>query len=119
MRRPLALLLLPVLAGCVAYPKVYWRTLKGQARVDDGKPITIKAAIVKQCDTMEGEHETEGRQRETQTDSQGRYKLGVHGMVWHFKSFLTPKTCTSRIQMYVCRDYCRVADEVDIEVLGK
>ena len=119
MRRPYSLLLLPFLCGCVAYPKFYWRTLKGQARIEDGKPITIKAAIVRQCDTVEGEQETEGRARETQTDAQGRYKLAVHGAVWHFKSFWSPKVCTSRIQMYVCREYCRIADQVDIDVLGK
>ncbi len=119
MSRPYSLLLLPLLSGCVAYPKVYWRTLKGTARIEDGKSVTIKAAIVKVCDTDDGEQELPGRERETTTDAQGRYRLGVHGVVWHSRSFVTLKSCTSRVQMYVCREYCRIADQVDIDVLGK
>ena len=119
MLRPSLLLLLPLLTGCVGYPRVYWKTIKGTARIEDGKPVTIKAAIVKMCESVEGDAEFPGREREAQTDAKGRYQLGVHGMVWHTRNFVTLKRCTSRLQMYVCRQYCKEADQVDIDVLGK
>jgi hypothetical protein len=119
MPRAALLLLLPFLTGCLAYPDVYWRTLKGTARVEDGKPVTIKAAIVKTCESVEGEAEFPGRERQTTTDAQGHYRLGIHGMTWRYKNFVSLKNCTSRLQMYVCRQYCKEADQVDIDVLGK
>lgn len=118
-RRPLALLLLPLVCGCVGYPRVYWRTIKGTARVEDGKPVTIKAIIVKQCEAVDGDVDVPGRERQAQTDANGHYQLGVHGVVWHSKNFVTLRRCTSRVQMYVCRQYCKEADQVDIDVLGK
>ena len=98
MRRPLSLLLLPLLCGCVGYPKFYWRTLKGTARVeDDGKPVTIKAAVIKECESVEGEAEFPGRERETKTDAKGNYKLGIHSVVWHWKNLFNDKNCNSRL----------------------
>jgi hypothetical protein len=113
------LLALPLLSGCVAYPKVYWRTLKGTARVEDGKPVTIKGGIVKTCETLDGEVETPKKERETVTDAKGGYRLPVRGLVWHSRGFISHKECSSRVQLYVCRPHCKPVDQVDIDVLGK
>lgn len=113
------LALLAGLSGCVAYPKVYDVTKKGTAALDGGKPVVIKASLIKSCDTMKGASEKVIRTEETTTDAQGRYKITVRGVAWNTKSFLTDAGCESRVQMFVCRDICRPEDDIDINVLGK
>lgn len=114
----LPLLLLPLLAGCVTYPRLYWTTKKGQAAVEDGKPLGIKAAILKECETLQRETQKTVKEVSTTTDNEGRYRLPVRGLVWHTLT-LSGAGCTSHIQMYVCRDACKEADDIDINYLGK
>jgi hypothetical protein len=107
------------LSGCVAYPRVYWTTKKGQASVDNGKPVEIKAALLKECETLQGDTQTTIRERSTMTDAKGHYSLTIRGVVMHYKNFVSLGECTSHIQMFVCRDHCKEVDDVDIELLGK
>lgn len=113
--------LLPLifLAGCVAYPRPYFGPVRGKANVEDGKPVRIQAAILKTCDTIQGESEEIVRLRETTTDKDGRYSIFMYGVVWHFKNFRSLTECSSHIQRFVCRPHCKKADAVDIELLGK
>ena len=107
-------------AGCLGYPRPYFTTIKGQADLGEiGQPIKIGAAIVKECDTVAGESEDIGRMRTTTTGKDGRYSLTVICVAWHFKNFISLAECTSRLQRFVCRPYCKKADEIDIDVLGK
>jgi hypothetical protein len=122
MRRLIALAsLLPALSltGCIAYPKIYWNTKKGYAHVEEGKPIIIKATLIKTCDTESGSTQKEIRTRQTKTGPDGHYKLTMWGIAWNSKSFITEAGCDSYIQMFLCREVCKPADDVDIEVLGK
>ena len=114
----LPLLLLPLLSGCVGYPRIYWRTLKGQASVEDGKPVGIKAVLLKECETLQNETQKTLKERSTTTDAQGRYRLPLRGVVWHTRTF-TGAGCDSHFQLYVCRPDCKEADEIDINLLGK
>ena len=120
MRRalPLLCLLLP-LSACLGYPRPYLTTVKGHASLDDGKPIKIQAAIIKTCDTVQGETEHIGPLKETLTDKDGRYSLTLMGVVWRYKNFVTLSECDSHIQRFVCRPYCKKVDEIDIDILGK
>ena len=121
MRRLSALLILawlPAVSGCVAYPKVYDRTIKGTAALEDGKPVVIKASLVKSCESLKGESEKVIRTRQTTTDAQGRYALKIRGMAWNTIG-LSGAGCESRIQLFVCREVCKPVDDIDIEVLGK
>lgn len=113
--------LLPLifLSGCVAYPRPYFGRVKGRAAVEDGKPVKIQAAIMKACDTVQGETEEIVRLRETTAGKDGHYSIFMYGVVWHFKNFVSLSECTSRIQRFVCRPHCRKADEIDIDLLGK
>ena len=115
---PLLLALAAGLCACVGYPRPYLVHKKGTASVENGSPI-IKAAIVKECETDEGESERDRHSTQTQADAQGRYSLTLFGMAWNWANLVTGSSCTSRLQMYVCRDICRPADDVDISVLGK
>lgn len=117
-RTLLLFLSLPLASGCVAYPRVYWTTKKGQALVEDGKPVGIKAAILKECETLERETQKTVKEVSTTTDKEGRYRLPVRGVVWHTR-LLSGSGCTSHIQMFVCREVCKEADDVDINYLGK
>jgi hypothetical protein len=116
----LALLLIALsLSGCVAYPKFYWQTKTGQARVEDGKPVQIKASIVRDCETLEKDEQTTIKEISTTTDGAGKYSLTVRGWAWHWKNLFSLNGCISRIQMFVCRPNCIEADDVDIDILGK
>lgn len=119
--RGAALLLASALAlsGCVAYPRPYFTLVRGRAALDDGKPLRIQAAIIKNCDTIQGESEDIVRRRETITGKDGRYSIFLYGVVWHLKNFINLSECSSHIQRFVCRPHCKKADEVDIDVLGK
>jgi hypothetical protein len=117
-RLPLVLLLVP-LSGCVVYPRFYDTTKKGQAVLDEGKPIQLKAQLLKYCEKTAGESTDVIKERSTTTDKDGRYSLTIRGVVWHWKNFMTLSECTSRIQMFVCREVCKPADDIDINVLGK
>jgi hypothetical protein len=122
MNRPLILACLTAtasLCGCVIYPKAYWKTFKGKAVLEDGKPIVIKAQLLKHCENLQGESEKMIRERQTTTDAQGNYKLSIEGMAWNVKNFSSDSGCQSRIQLFVCRDVCKPVDEIDITVLGK
>ena len=122
MRRWLSLLLLyaaPALSGCVYYPKVYAVTKKGTADLEGGKPVIIKASLIKSCETLKGETEKIIRWREARTDDKGRYQLSLRGVAWNMKSFLSGGGCESRVQMFICREVCKPVDEIDIDVLGK
>ncbi len=122
MRLPFAAslaLCLISLSGCIAYPKFYWTTKSGTARLEDGKPITIKAALIKSCESYQGEKEKEIRVRQTRTDDKGRYSLTIRGMAFNVKNFLSDSGCASRIQMFICREVCKPVDEIDINILGK
>lgn len=105
-------------SGCVPYPKIYDRTIKGTAALEDGKPVVIKASLVKSCESLKGESEKVIRTRQTTTDAQGRYKLTIRGMAWNTIG-LSGAGCESRIQMFVCREVCKPVDDIDLEVLGK
>ena len=118
MSRLLLLLALPLLSGCLAYPRVYWTVKKGRAAVEDGKPVGIKAAILKECETLQRDSQTTVKERSTTTDAEGNYRLPVRGVVWHTRT-LSGAGCTSHIQMFVCRDFCKEADDIDINLLGK
>ena len=120
MRRALACLAgLSLLSGCVAYPRPYLTRVRGRADLDGGPPVRIQAGISKDCDTVQGETEEIKGLRETTTDKDGRYSLTVYGVVWHFKNYFSLTECTSHIQRFVCRAYCKKADDVDLEMLGK
>ncbi len=119
MRGPLLLgTLCACLCACVGYPRPYVVRRKGQASVEEGRPI-IKAAIVKECEDEEGETERDRHSTETRADEQGRYSLTLVGLAWNWTNLVTGSRCGSRVQLYVCRDICRPADDVDINVLGK
>ncbi len=107
------------LSGCLAYPRPYLTTIKGQADLNGGPPIKIQAGIEKDCETYDGDTENVSFLRETTTDKDGRYSLTVFGAVWNFKNFISLTECTSHIQRFVCRPYCKKADAVDIDLLGK
>jgi hypothetical protein len=115
----LPLISLALLAGCVGYPKSYWKTFKGQAALDDGKPIVIKAQILKSCEDFKGETEKVIKEAETRTDAQGHYELTIRGTSWNTKSLKSGGGCESRIQLFVCREVCKPVDQIDIDVLGK
>lgn len=107
------------LSGCLAYPRPYLTTIKGQADLNGGPPIKIQAGIEKDCETYDGDTENVSFLRETTTDKDGRYSLTVFGAVWNVKNFISLTECTSHIQRFVCRPYCKKADAVDIDLLGK
>lgn len=119
MKALLAVLMAATLSGCVAYPRLYWTKKTGQARLDNGKPIQIKAQILRYCDTLSGSSTDVLAQRSTMTDVQGRYSLIIRGLSWNWENLMTQSGCTSRVQLFVCRDLCRPADDIDINVLGK
>ncbi|MDE2237410.1 MAG: hypothetical protein KGK30_05940, partial [Elusimicrobia bacterium] len=106
-------------SGCLGYPRPYLRTISGKALLDNGQPLKIGAAIVKDCDSINGETEERGRMRTTTTDKDGRYSLTVIGLAWNYKNFVTLSECTSHVQRFVCRPYCKQADAIDIDILGK
>ena len=108
-----------LLCSCVGYPRVFLAKRSGTAAVEEGKPLTIKAAIVRSCESVEGESEQVKKETQAQTDSQGRYSLRLFGLAWNWKNLLTFASCASRVQLYVCREICKPADEVDINILGK
>jgi hypothetical protein len=122
MRSRPAALLLPALAAslcaCVGYPRPYVVRRKGTASLENGAPV-IKAAIVKECETEEGETERDRHSTQTKVDDKGRYSLTLIGMAWNWTNLVNGSRCGSRVQLYVCRDICRPADDVDINVLGK
>lgn len=110
------------LSGCVAYPRPYWTVKSGKAEITAGRPIIVRAELVKSCETYQGESEQTVKSKETTTDAQGRYKLRVVGLVWNWRNLISEAECTSRVQLYLCRegpDSCVEADDVDINVLGK
>ena len=114
------LLLWPLLvSGCVGYPRPYMTHVKGQADLAGGPPVKIAAGISKDCDTYQGETEDVKWRRETTTDKDGRYSLTVFGLVWNWHNYFSDAECTSHIQRFICRPYCKKADDVDIDVLGK
>jgi hypothetical protein len=123
MRRlaPAAVALLAgLLSACVGYPRPYLTTLKGKADLgEDGKPVKLAAAIVKECETWQGETEKRGSMHETMTDKDGRYSITVMGVAWNFKNLVTEGECRSHVQMFACRPYCKKVDQVDVDVLGK
>ncbi|MBI3553857.1 MAG: hypothetical protein HY077_15285 [Elusimicrobia bacterium] len=108
-----------LLSGCLAYPKAYWKTFKGQAQLEDGKPIVIKAQLLKTCESYKGETEKVISERETRTDNQGRYELTIRGTAWNTKNFSSEAGCSSRVQLFICREVCKPVDQIDIDVLGK
>ncbi|MBI4377330.1 MAG: hypothetical protein HY549_12895 [Elusimicrobia bacterium] len=109
------------LGGCVGYPKFYWTTRKGQTTVTPGRPVMVRADLVKSCDTVEGEQDQLIRSRMTQADGEGRYRLRIWGAAWNWRNLISHAECRSRVQMFVCRepDYCRPVDDVELEVLGR
>ena len=114
---PLAAL---ALSACVGYPRVFLSGGKGQAAVEPGHPKTLKAAIVRRCETVkEGERETLKKERTFKTDDQGRYDYRLLGLAWNWRNLITGSSCVSRVQLYSCRDVCRQVDLVDLEALGK
>ena len=119
MKRLVPLLLPLAVSGCVGYPRPYMTRVKGQADLQGGPPIRVEAGIAKTCDSMSGETEDIKNRRGETTDKDGRYSFTVMGVVWHFKNLVTEGYCTSHIQKFVCREHCRKADDIDIEVLGK
>lgn len=108
------------LSACVGYPRPYLTTLRGKADLgDEGKPVKLAAAIVKECETWQGETEKRGSMHETTTDKDGKYSITVVGVAWDFKNLVTEGTCMSHVQMFACRPYCKKVDQVDVDVLGK
>ena len=116
-----AILLAAGLCGCVAYPRGYWTVKEGTANVEDGKPVVIKAVLLKDCQSVTGEDtQTELKTVQTTTDAQGHYRLPVRDLaVWQRRNLITGAGCETHIQMYVCRPVCKEADDIDINVLGK
>ena len=108
-----------LLSGCIAYPKIYNAARNGAAALEDGKPVVVKASLIKSCETLKGATEKVIRTVQTPTDAKGNYKLKIRGMAWNSKSFFDGGGCESRIQMFVCRDICRPVDDIDLDVLGK
>lgn len=117
----LLLLALPLLTGCLGYPKFHARRFKGRAELsEDGKPIKLAATIIKFCESYQNpEEERRGYMRETTTDAQGNYSLTVMGFAWRFKNFVSDANCTSEVQLFSCRPHCKKVDQIDIEMLGK
>ncbi|OGR86633.1 MAG: hypothetical protein A3J74_10075 [Elusimicrobia bacterium RIFCSPHIGHO2_02_FULL_57_9] len=111
-----------LLSACVFYPKPHWTVKSGQAQLQSEKLILVKAELIKSCETSQGESEQILKSKETMTDSKGRYKLRIAGLVWNWRNLMSQAECSSRVQMYLCRegpDSCVEADDVDITVLGK
>lgn len=123
-RRAVALLPLAAaaaaLCACVGYPRPYLTTLRGKADLgEDGQPVKLAAAIVKECSTWQGDTEKRGHMHETTTAKDGRYSITVIGVAWNYKNLITEGECTSHVQMFACRPYCKKVDQVDVDVLGK
>lgn len=119
MRR-LPLLLLPLLAGCVGYPRPYFTRVHGRADLDGGQPYRIEGAIIKECETIKGgQTERIIRRRGDDMDKDGNYSFWLWGVTWNFKNHVSLSECTSYIQRFACRPYCKKADAIDIDVLGK
>lgn len=119
MRLLVPVALAALLSGCIVYPRVYDTTKKGQAVLDDHKPIEIKAQLLRYCERISGDTTSVVKETKTMTDAEGRYALPVRGVVWRWKNFATLSDCTSRLQMFVCRQVCIPADDIDINILGK
>jgi hypothetical protein len=115
-----SLLLLPLLTGCLGYPKFHYKRFKGTAALgEDGKPVNLAATIIKECESWKGDTEDRGYMRRTTTDEKGRYNFSVMGFAWRSKSWLTETACTSFVQLFSCKPHCKKADQIDIDVLGK
>ena len=120
MKRALLFALAASLSGCVAYPRGYWTVKEGTANVEDGKPVVIKAVLLKDCQSVTGQDtQTELKTVQTTTDAQGHYRLPMRGMAWQHRNLFSDAGCETHIQMYVCRPVCKEADDIDINVLGK
>ena len=119
-RALLMLLLVSGSAGCLGYPRPYFTRVHGKADLgEEGKPVELGAAIVKECETWQGDTETVGHMHKTTTGKDGKYSMMVIGVAWNFKNFVTEGGCTSHVQRFICRPYCKKADAIDIDVLGK
>ena len=79
----------------------------------------LQRGISKDCDTYRGETEEITWRREVTTDKDGRYSFTVFGLVWNWHNYVSDAECTSHVQRFSCRPYCKKADDVDIDVLGK
>ncbi|MBI5629255.1 MAG: anhydro-N-acetylmuramic acid kinase [Elusimicrobia bacterium] len=115
----LALLAALGLQSCVGYPRPFLARKSGIAAVEPGKPLALKAAIVKSCETLQGETETVKKSKDVSTDEKGRYSFWITGLSWNWTNFITLSRCRSRVQLYVCRPFCKEVDEVDLSILGK
>lgn len=117
--RTLLLPLLILLSGCAGYPHLHLLKKKGRAFVEDGRPVRLQAALVKDCDTVRGgELSRTLKTKDLVTDAQGRYSVRFIRPVFNWWAWNGAR-CISRIQMFVCRPVCRPVDDVDLEVLGK
>jgi len=108
-----------LLIGCVTYPRLYWKTEKGQATIGNGKAIQIKGQIIKECDTLSRITETVEDEKTVSTDDKGRYDFTLRAFVWEFRNLLTRSRCTSHVQLYTCKKECKPVDSVDIDILGE
>ena len=107
-----------LLSACVGYPRVFLSRRSGTASIDQGPP-RIKAEIVKRCERSGEETEAVRKTKEVQADQKGRYHFWLLGLGWNWRSLVSGDSCRNAVQLYVCRDICREADEVDIDLLGK
>lgn len=113
------LLALPLITGCIGYPHLHMLKKKGRAFVEDGQPVRLQAALVKDCDTVRGgEISKTIKTKDLVTDAKGNYSVRFIRPVTNWWSWSGAR-CVSRIQMFVCRPTCRPVDDVDLEVLGK
>ena len=107
------------LSGCVAYPRFYWTTQEGRARLEQGRPVRVKAVLLKECETLDGGTQTVVDSREA-LDGQGRPLHPQASRIdLELEELRLGSECSSRVQMYVCRPECRPADDIDINILGK
>ena len=116
--RPVLLLPLLLLGGCIGYPRVILTREAGTASTEGGIP-TIKASLVRDCERLSGDTREVRRTREAKADDKGRYALWIWGLGWNWKSLSSHENCRLRVQLYVCRPDCRSVDEVDLDLLGK
>lgn len=107
------------LSGCIAYPRIYWKNEKGQATLDNGRPIQIKGQIIKECDTLDRISETVEDEKKVTTDSKGFYDFTLRAFVFEFRNLISDAQCTSHIQLYTCRKSCKPVDSVEINILGE
>lgn len=115
----LPLLLAFVCSGCIVYPRLYWQKESGQATIKDGKPITIKGQIIKECDRTDRISEKIEDEKTVTTDAKGFYDFTLRAFLWEFQNFLTDASCSSHVQLYTCEKTCKPVDSVDINVLGE